>query len=144
MEAVTSWYTKLFSVLRPLLFPRGGPIIMVQVENEYGSFALQTGHKDMKYLTELRDLTRRLVGPGVQLFTTDGAGDEDLVQGVIPGVLPTVDFGCGANVEEAFLSQRRFEPGCPLVNSEYYPGWLDHWDEATPKQLTLIANQISC
>ena len=100
---------------------------MVQVENEYGSFALQTGHKDMEYLTELRDLTLRLVGPDVQLFTTDGAGDNNLVQGVIPEVLPTVDFGCGSDVEEAFASQRRFAPRSPLVNSEYYPGWLDHW-----------------
>ena len=98
-----------------------------QVENEYGSFALQTGHKDMEYLTELRDLTRRMVGPGVELFTTDGAGDNYLVQGVIPEVLPTVDFGCGGGVEEAFASQRRFAPRGPLVNSEYYPGWLDHW-----------------
>ena len=127
MAAVTSWYTQLFSVLRPLLFPNGGPIIMVQVENEYGSFAMQTGHKDMEYLSQLRDLTRSLVGEGVELFTTDGAGDNFLVGGVIPGVLPTVDFGCGTDVEEAFASQRRFEPRSPLVNSEYYPGWLDHW-----------------
>ena len=55
--------------------------------------------------------------------------DNFLVGGVIPGVLPTVDFGCGAKVEEAFASQRRFEPRSPLVNSEYYPGWLDHWQE---------------
>lgn len=97
------------------------------MENEYGSFALQTGNKDMEYLTELRDLTRRMVGSGVELFTTDGAGDSYLVQGVIPELLPTVDFGCGAGVEEAFASQRRFAPRGPLVNSEYYPGWLDHW-----------------
>ena len=62
MERVTLWFTKLFSVLRPLLFKNGGPIIMIQIENEYGSFALQTGHKDIQYLTELRDLVRRLVG----------------------------------------------------------------------------------
>ena len=62
MERVGLWFTKLFSVLRPLLFKNGGPIIMIQIENEYGSFALQTGHKDIQYLTELRDLVRRLVG----------------------------------------------------------------------------------
>ena len=61
MERVTLWFTKLFSVLRPLLFKNGGPIIMIQIENEYGSFALQTGHKDIQYLTDLRDLVRRLV-----------------------------------------------------------------------------------
>ena len=61
MERVTSWYTKLFSFLTPLLFKNGGPITMVQVENEYGSFALQTGHKDVQYLEELRDLIKHLV-----------------------------------------------------------------------------------
>ena len=61
MERVTLWFTKLFSVLQPLLFKNGGPIIMIQIENEYGSFALQTGHKDIQYLTDLRDLVRRLV-----------------------------------------------------------------------------------
>ena len=61
MERVTIWFTKLFTVLRPLLFKHGGPITMIQIENEYGSFALQTGHKDIHYLTALRDLVRRLV-----------------------------------------------------------------------------------
>ena len=47
--------------------------------------------------------------------------------GKIPGVYSTVDLGPGADVREAFDVQRLFEPRGPLVNSEFYPGWLDHW-----------------
>ena len=68
------------------------------------------------------------------LFTTDGAGSDYLINGVIPGVFPTVDFGCGADSEAAFRVQREmFDVGGPLVNSEYYPGWLDHWQSPHSK-----------
>ena len=128
MDSVKSWYSKLFSVLKPMLFQNGGPIIMIQVENEYGSYALQTKHKDMEYLTSLRDLLINLVGDDVVLFSTDGAGADYLINGVVPGVYSTIDFGCGTDSDEAWKTQRLFEPTGPLVNSEYYPGWLDHWE----------------
>ena len=128
MDSVKSWYSKLFSVLKPMLFKNGGPIIMIQVENEYGSYALQTKHKDMEYLTSLRDLLINLVGDDVVLFSTDGAGADYLINGAVPGVFATIDFGCGTDSDEAWQTQRLFEPTGPLTNSEYYPGWLDHWE----------------
>ena len=68
------------------------------------------------------------VGEDVVLFTTDGAGSDYLINGVVPGVFPTVDFGCGGDVKAAFRDQvSMLDGGGPLVNSEYYPGWLDHW-----------------
>ena len=83
------------------------------------------------------------VGDDVLLYSTDGAGFDYVNNSVITGkdknnflqndnpfitgVFPTVDYGCGGNVDEAFKVQRTFEPGAPLVNSEYYSGWLDHW-----------------
>ena len=68
------------------------------------------------------------MGDDVVLFTTDGAGSDYLINGVIPGVFPTVDFGCSGDSEAAFKVQRQFlAVGGPLVNSEFYPGWLDHW-----------------
>ena len=74
------------------------------------------------------------VGPDVLFFTTDGAGADYLINGVIPGVFPTVDFGCGGDSEAAFRLQRRFlGVGGPPVNSEYYPGWLDHWQSPHSK-----------
>ena len=92
---------------------------MVQVENEYGSYAMQTQEKDMEYLTSLRDITRKLVGDDVVLFSTDGAGVDYLVGGVIPDVLPTVDFGCGSDPDENFRIQRMFAPRGKL--------WLVNW-----------------
>merc|ERR1719317_733475 len=133
MDRVTVWYGRLFKELNEYLFKNGGPIIMVQVENEYGSYGLQTGHCDKEYLAMLRDLVLNNVGPDVLLFSTDGAGSDMVMCGKVPNVYATVDFGCGANVEQAFSTQRLFEPSGPLVNSEYYPGWLDHWQSPHAK-----------
>jgi beta-galactosidase len=47
--------------------------------------------------------------------------------GVIPGVYPTVDFGVDADVSQSFMIQRSQAKSGPLVNSEFYPGWLDWW-----------------
>ena len=77
------------------------------------------------------------MGDDVVLFTTDGAGSDYLINGVIPGVFPTVDFGCGADTEGAFRVQREmFAAGGPPVNSEFYPGWLDHWEAPHSKVST--------
>ena len=133
MDRVSVWYNRLFQELNKHLFKNGGPIIMVQVENEYGSYGLQTGHCDKEYLAMLRDLVLKNVGSDVLLFSTDGAGSDMVMCGKVPNVYATVDFGCGANVEQAFSTQRLFEPSGPLVNSEYYPGWLDHWQSKHAK-----------
>lgn len=132
MKYVEKWFRTLFGRLNHLLYANGGAIIMVQVENEYGSFAKQTGFCDTLYLAQLRDLIRGLIGVGSLLFTTDGGGDLDLLRcGHIPGgVLSTTDFGPTDNETEFFHNQRLFEPTGPLVNSEFYPGWLDHWGES--------------
>ena len=90
------------------------------------------------------------VGENVLFFTTDGAGADYLINGVIPGVFPTVDFGCGSDSEAAFRLQRRFLPGGggeggggPPVNSEFYPGWLDHWESPHSKvDKTCIVNSL--
>ena len=52
----------------------------------------------------------------------------------IPGVFSTVDFGPKENANKSFTNQRLFEPDGPLVNSEFYTGWLDHW--GTPHSTT--------
>jgi len=122
LARVRSWYTTLFSRLQGLFFHQGGPIIMVQVENEYGSYGC-----DKVYLANLRDLIKDLAGDQVLLFSTDGDNERLVMCGQTPGVYATVDFGPGTNVSSAFAVQRLFSPRGPLVNSEYYPGWLDHW-----------------
>lgn len=100
---------------------RGGPIILVQVENEYGSF----GH-DMVYKSAIR---QAMVDAGfrVQLYTSDGPGQDMLAGGTFPDLLPTVNFGAGPECEEAFAELDKFRKGVPKMCGEYWAGWFDHY-----------------
>lgn len=126
LHYVDIWYSTVLSALRPLLYTNGGPIIMAQVENEYGSFYTC----DSVYTQWLANKTAEYLADDVLLFTTDGDGPSYLKCGQIPGIYATVDFGAGADTATAFAVQRAAEPKGPLVNSEFYPGWLDHWGQA--------------
>ncbi|GAA6082335.1 beta-galactosidase, partial [Tachysurus ichikawai] len=123
--AVDKWMAKLLPIIKRHLYQNGGPIITVQVENEYGSYFTC----DFDYLRHLLKLFRYHLGDDVVLFSTDGATVGYLKCGALQGVYATVDFGPGGNVTEAFEAQRHAEPRGPLVNSEFYTGWLDHWGE---------------
>ncbi|KAM9449698.1 beta-galactosidase [Clarias gariepinus] len=125
LSAVDKWMLKLLPMVKPYLYQNGGPIITVQVENEYGSYFAC----DFDYLRHLLSLFRSQLGDEVVLFSTDGDGDGYLKCGALQGVYATVDFGPGGNMTAAFEAQRRAEPRGPLVNSEFYTGWLDHWGE---------------
>ena len=120
---VDRWMSVLLPKLNPLLYENGGPIITVQVENEYGSYYAC----DRKYLEHLEEIFRKHLGPSAILFTTDGARDSLLKCGTLPSLYSTVDFGVTSNPEEYFKAQRDYEPRGPLVNSEFYTGWLDYW-----------------
>ncbi|NXV60812.1 BGAL galactosidase, partial [Molothrus ater] len=126
LAAVDSWLHVLLPKIKPRLYHQGGNIISVQVENEYGSYYAC----DHGYLRHLLGSFRALLGSEVLLFTTDSARAQELHCGTLQGLYATVDFGPGSNVTEAFGAQRRVEPKGPLVNSEYYTGWLDYWGEA--------------
>ncbi|XP_054896968.1 beta-galactosidase [Poeciliopsis prolifica] len=123
IAAVDKWMGKLLPMMKPYLYQNGGPIITVQVENEYGSYFAC----DYNYMRHLTKLFRTQLGDEVVLFTTDGAGVKYLKCGSIQDLYATVDFGPGANITAAFAAQRHAEPYGPLVNSEFYTGWLDHW-----------------
>ncbi|KAM6449734.1 beta-galactosidase [Liasis olivaceus] len=123
LAAVGSWMRVLLPKMKFHLYQNGGPIIMVQVENEYGSYFAC----DFHYLRYLKNLFRQYLGNEVVLFTTDGATKVFLRCGALQGLYSTVDFGPGTNVTAAFSAQRLTEPQGPLVNSEFYTGWLDHW-----------------
>ncbi|OXB60584.1 hypothetical protein ASZ78_015763, partial [Callipepla squamata] len=123
LTAVEKWMGVLLPKMRPHLYQNGGPIIMVQVENEYGSYFAC----DYDYLRSLLKIFRQHLGDEVVLFTTDGASQFHLRCGALQGLYATVDFAPGGNVTAAFLAQRSSEPAGPLVNSEFYTGWLDHW-----------------
>ncbi|XP_030886423.1 beta-galactosidase [Leptonychotes weddellii] len=97
----------------------------MRVENEYGSYFTC----DYDYLRFLQKLFHYHLGTDVLLFTTDGAHETFLQCGALQGLYATVDFGPGANITAAFGIQRKSEPRGPLVNSEFYTGWLDHWGQ---------------
>ncbi|KAM4688348.1 beta-galactosidase isoform 2-T2 [Discoglossus pictus] len=125
LKAVDNWMSVFLPKIKPLLYQNSGPIITVQVENEYGSYFAC----DYNYLRHLLKLFRHHLGNEIILFTTDGSGLPYVKCGSIQGLYTTVDFGPGTNVTAAFMVQRYSEPKGPLINSEFYTGWLDHWGE---------------
>lgn len=129
LRYVDEWFAILLPQLRPLLYINGGNIIMVQLENEYGSYALQTKHTDIQYLISLKDTLKKHLGPDVFIYTTDGCSTNDVLNGRVAETFSTVDFGSKINSSQCFEIQSYFEPDGPKVNSEFYPGWLDHWGE---------------
>lgn len=120
LAETNEWWSVMFGILKNHLYANGGPLIMVQIENEYGSFRIHPS--DHFYMEWLRDTARSLLGNDVILITTDGGAENYLVNGTVAGVYPTVDFGPGDDARRAFAAQRKFAPKGPLINSEYYPG----------------------
>ena len=118
-----SWLSVLLPKIKPLLYSNGGPIISVQVENEYG----WRYEKNLSYLYFLEELFRKYLGYDVVLFSNNGASESAVKSGTIPSLYPTLDLGPGTNLDEAFSFVRELKPRGPLVVSEYYPGWLDQW-----------------
>ncbi|MER7762751.1 beta-galactosidase family protein [Streptomyces sp. NPDC097619] len=121
LRHVEAWFAELLPhvTARQADTPGGGPVLMVQVENEYGSYG-----SDPEYLRLLADVLRRH-GVTVPLFTSDGPEDHMLTGGSLPGVLASVNFGSGAR--GAFETLRRHRPGSPLLCAEFWCGWFDHW-----------------
>ena len=97
---------------------RKGPIFMVQVENEYGSY-----DKDKEYLAAIRDMYRK-AGFDVNLNTCDGGGQ--MPRGSVEGCLPTAN---GVQGMEIFNVINRNHPGGPYMVSEFYPAWFDVWGQ---------------
>eukprot|EP00794_Sanderia_malayensis_P003774 gene3774-4297_t len=124
LNAVDSWLGVLLPMLKPFLYSNGGPIISFQVENEYGSYYTC----DHVYMNHLRETFIKYLGNDIVLFTTDGYSDGMMKCGGIPNLYRTVDFGAG-DPTIPFKQQRKFQPSGPLVNSEYYAGWLDVWGQ---------------
>ncbi|MFF3309546.1 beta-galactosidase family protein [Streptomyces sp. NPDC002952] len=119
LAPVGRWFRRLLPEVVARQVDRGGPVLMVQVENEYGSYG-----SDAVYLRWLADLLRA-EGVCVPLFTSDGPEDHMLTGGGVPGVLATVNFGSRAR--EAFAELRGHRPRGPLMCMEFWCGWFDHW-----------------
>lgn len=119
-----------FRVLLPVIAQRqadcGGPVIMVQVENEYGSYG-----NDSVYLRRLADMMEAM-GITSMLFTSDGANDTMLSGGTVPEILAACNFGSKAAAN--FKALRKFRKDGPLFCAEYWNGWFDHWGEKHHKR----------
>lgn len=121
LDHVADYFRVLLPKLLPLQSSRGGNLLAVQVENEYGSYG-----NDKTYLRWLRDLIRSC-GVEVPLFTSDGPAPSMLSGGTVEGVLPTVNFGSGA--DKAFQALKQVSGGGPKMCTEFWCGWFDHWGE---------------
>ena len=121
LAKVRRYYTELLGRLRPYLATNGGPILMVQVENEYGSYG-----NDKQYLQAIADLYREL-GVDVPLFTSDGPCKWMLNGGTLDGALSVANFG--SHPKEAFAELKAFRPDQPVMCGEFWCGWFDHWYE---------------
>jgi beta-galactosidase len=120
MSAVSGYIARLSREVVSLQCDRGGPILMVQVENEYGSYA-----NDKSYLQDLRRLWKQ-GGITVPYYTADGPTDFMLEAGNLDGCAIGLDSG-GSDAD--FDQAAKHNPNVPAFSSETYPGWLTHWKE---------------
>lgn len=119
LDAIDRYLDALMPQLAPLLATNGGPIVALQVENEYGSYG-----NDKEYLAHIeRGLVNR--GGDALLFTSDGPRDHMLNGGTLPHVLKTANFGSGTT--DAFAKLREHQPEGPLMCMEFWCGWYDRW-----------------
>lgn len=120
MEAVERYVTALSAQVKPLLVSNGGPIIMVQVENEYGSYG-----NDKQYMRRLKELWQQQ-GINVPFYTADGPTAFMLEAGTVDSAAIGLDSGSS---DADFAAAARQNPDVPAFSSESYPGWLTHWGE---------------
>lgn len=134
LAATKAYFTELYGQVKNLQITKGGPIIMVQGENEFGSYVAQ--RKDIsleehkKYSTavfqQLKD-----IGFEVPFFTSDGSWLFE--GGALPGALPTANGESDITKLKIVVNQFNNNQG-PYMVAEFYPGWLDHWAEPFPTQ----------
>lgn len=119
IAAATDYMNHLGQQVAPLQVGNGGPIIAVQVENEYGSFG-----DDHAYMEQIH---RMIVNAGftkAQLYTADGP--EELAAGALPELPAVINFGPGG-AQHGFALLKKFRPNGPFMTGEYWDGWFDHW-----------------
>ncbi|MBA2250602.1 MAG: beta-galactosidase [Chitinophagaceae bacterium] len=120
MLAVTRYINHLSKEIVSLQCINGGPILMVQIENEYGSYG-----NDKIYLETLRKLWLQN-GIRIPFYTADGATAYMLEAGNINGAAIGLDSG---GSDDDFIQGKKRNPNVPVFSSETYPGWLTHWGE---------------
>jgi beta-galactosidase len=142
LDSCRVYIDHLANEIRDLQITHGGPIIMLQVENEYGSYVEQKHIPltiEKAYMQSIeKDL--RNAGIDVPLFTADGSWL--FKQGSVTGVLPAANGE--DDVDKLTKAVNTYHDGKgPYMVSEFYPGWLDHWGEPFQKvSASEIVNQL--
>jgi beta-galactosidase len=123
IAAMNEWFVRLAKELSSLLLHNGGPIIAIQVENEYGSFG-----DDHAYMESVKDalLKSGLATADTLLYTADGP--EQVPKGSLPGIPAVINFGTG-DAKQGFETLKKLRPDGPFMTGEYWAGWFDHWGE---------------
>lgn len=131
MKAAERYLVEMAKIVKPLLVTNGGPVLMIQIENEYGSYG-----NDKKYLETLRNIWLKN-GINTPFFTGDGPTAYMLEAGNIDGAAIGLDSGSNEN---DFNQAKKRNPNVPSFSSETYPGWLTHWGEkwARPDTIDLL------
>ena len=120
MERVRIFEQKVGEQLASLTIQRGGPIIMIQVENEYGSYGT-----DKPYVSEIRDCLRSIYGAEMTLFQCDWASNFE--NNGLSDLVWTMNFGTGANIDAQFKRLGELRSDAPKMCSEFWSGWFDKW-----------------
>ncbi len=120
MERVRIFEKKVGEQLAPLTIQNGGPIIMIQVENEYGSYG-----EDKPYISAIRDCLRGIYGDKIALFQCDWASNFE--KNGLDDLVWTMNFGTGANIDQQFKRLGELRPDAPKMCSEFWSGWFDKW-----------------
>ncbi len=120
MERVDKFQKAVAEQVGDLTIENNGPIVMVQVENEYGSYG-----KDKPYVSEIRDMLRKNFGNNVTLFQCDWSSN--FLNNGLGDLIWTMNFGTGANIDQQFAKLKEVRPNSPLMCSEFWSGWFDKW-----------------
>lgn len=123
LAAAGRYIRKIGEIAAPLQVAKGGPVLMVQVENEYGSFG-----DDHEYTGAIEKMLRGAGFDGT-LYTADGSEDKMFKGGPLPGIPAVINFGASDNPEEQFANFAKFRTGVPKMVGEFWTGWFDHWGE---------------
>ncbi|EOT48623.1 MULTISPECIES: glycoside hydrolase family 35 protein [Enterococcus] len=127
MQYVYDYFSVLLPKLLPLQITQGGPVLMMQVENEYGSYGMEK-----EYLRQTKAIMEQL-GVEVPLFTSDGSWDEVLDAGTLieEDVFVTGNFGSHSKENSAVLADFMARHGkkWPIMCMEYWDGWFNRWGE---------------
>ncbi len=120
MERLEIFEKKVGEQLGDLTIEKGGPIIMVQVENEYGSYG-----EDKPYISAVRDIIRKSGFDKVELFQCDWSSN--FTKNGLDDLTWTMNFGTGANIGNEFKKLGQLRPNSPKMCSEFWSGWFDKW-----------------